>query len=96
MNIPVNYAAVKFCIKDMKNVLKKSDLLSIKRLIFDFVEKITVYSDHVEVIFKLPVPLDPELVKPAICKSHRRFKRNNPYRRYGSAGRSALYCKPHF
>jgi site-specific DNA recombinase len=67
--IPVNYAAVKSCIKDMKNVLKKSDYLSIKRLIFDFVERVTVYSDHVEVIFKLPVPLNPELVKPALCKT---------------------------
>lgn len=54
---------------NMKNVLKKADFESIKRLIFDFVEKVTVYSDHVEVIFKLPVPLNPELVKPALCKT---------------------------
>ena len=67
--IPVNPAAVKACIKDMKNVLKKADFESIKRLIFDFVEKVTVYSDHVEVVFKLPVPLNPELVKPALCKT---------------------------
>ena len=67
--IPVNPAAVKSCIKDMKNVLKKADFESIKRLIFDFVERVTVYLDHVEVIFKLPVPLNPELVKPALCRT---------------------------